>query len=202
MDRFLGKVLGGDDNERQSTGGHSRDDDDDFRGAASHAAEHAPEDSSFFSDILGQLGQRKQQIAEEDIDEEDAVRNHRNFFDDSAPTSSDKATSSGMGSAAAMQALKMFSGGSGSSSSSSSSSSGSGSQSQFIGLAMAQASKLFDQQASAGNVSSGADKQSVVAKAGEMAFKMYVKSQMSGGGGGPASGSNLSGLLGMASKYM
>lgn len=66
-----------------------------------------------------------------------------------------------MGSAAAMQALKMFTGGS------SGSSSGGSSQNAFIGMAMGQASKLFDSQASQGNVSEGASKESAIQKAGE-----------------------------------
>lgn len=85
-----------------------------------------------------------------------------------------------------MQALKMFTGGS--------SSASSGSQSQFIGLAMAEASKLFEQQASQGNVSSGASKESAVQQAGEMALKMYMKSQGQSSGGG--------GLMSMASKFL
>lgn len=89
-----------------------------------------------------------------------------------------------MGSAAAMQALKMFSGGQG----------GGQSQNQFIAMAMGEASKLFDQQASQGNVAEGHDKNSAVMQAGEMALKMYMKSQ--GGGGGA------SGLMGLASKFM
>lgn len=80
-----------------------------------------------------------------------------------------------MGAAAAMQALKMFSGG------------GSGntqqgnSQNAFVGMAMAEASK-----------------ESTVQKAGEMALKMYMKSQIQGGGGS----SGASGLLSMASKFL
>lgn len=91
-----------------------------------------------------------------------------------------------MGNAAAMQALKMFSGGGGSSSSSG------GSQSEFIGLAMSEASKLFEQQSSAGRVSSDASKESVVQQAGEMALKMYMKSQ----------GQQSGGLMGLASKFL
>lgn len=80
-------------------------------------------------------------------------------------------------------------------------------------MAMAQASKLFEQQASQGNVSSGASKESAVQKAGEMALKVcipsprrnmfcadhnqfYMKSQMSGGSSGA------SGLMSMASKFL
>merc|ERR1712098_514915 len=102
-----------------------------------------------------------------------------------------QADSGSMGAAAAMQALKMFSGG------------GSGntqqgnSQNAFVGMAMAEASKLFDNQSSQGNVAN-ASKESTVQKAGEMALKMYMKSQIQGGGGS----SGASGLLSMASKFL
>ncbi|KAK3341474.1 hypothetical protein B0T25DRAFT_616783 [Lasiosphaeria hispida] len=203
---FLGKVLGGDDDKPQVThggsypagGGVPYAEDDDFQNAAHYAANHAPEDSSYFSSILGELGQRKHQVAQEDIDEEDAVSSHKAFFG-SSPTP--EATSSSMGSAAALQALKLFT--------SSSETHQPQSQSAFIGLAMSQASKLFDQQASAGNVAASVDKQSAVMKAGEMALKMYLKSQAGHGGGlagaGTSSGSgsgSLGGLLSLASKYV
>lgn len=96
-----------------------------------------------------------------------------------------------MGNAAALQALKMFTGGSSSSSSGSS-------QSEFIGLAMSEASKLFEQQSSQGRVSSGSSKESAVQQAGELALKMYMKSQ---GGSGSSSGGS-SGLLSLASKFL
>ncbi len=94
-----------------------------------------------------------------------------------------------MGAAAAMQALKMFSSGQAGGQSQS--------QSQFIALAMAEASKLFDQQASQGKVAEGGSKNSAVMQAGEMALKMYLKSQGGAGGAGGASG-----LMGLASKFM
>jgi len=94
--------------------------------------------------------------------------------------------SGSMGSAAAMQALKMFTGGG------SGNSASGNSQNAFVGMAMAQASKLFDSQSSQGNVASGASKESVVQQAGEMALKMYMQSQ----GGGA------SGLMGLASKFL
>ncbi|KAK3329077.1 hypothetical protein B0H66DRAFT_12902 [Apodospora peruviana] len=187
-------------------GFYSHEDDEDFCGAAQHAQAgyaDANEDSAdFFSGILNQLGSRKQQVAQEDIDEDDAVRHHQEFFGNSS--SSDAATSSGMGTAAAMQALKMFT--SGASTSTAASQPQSQSQSAFIGLAMSQAAKLFDRQASQGNVSSGANKESAVMKAGEMALKIYLKSQgtraAAGGGAGAAGGSRLPGLLSMAGKFM
>ena len=70
-------------------------------------------------------------------------------------------------------------------------SSGSGGQSQLIGMAMSEASKLFDQQSGMGNVQNSTDKQSAVNQAAKMALQMYMKSQ----GGGA------SGLMGLASKF-
>jgi hypothetical protein len=71
---------------------------------------------------------------------------------------------------------------------------GGGGQSQMIGMAMQEASKLFDQQSGMGNVQGGTDKQSAINSAAKMALQMYMKSQ--GGGGGGASG-----LMGLASKF-
>jgi hypothetical protein len=98
-----------------------------------------------------------------------------------------------------MQALKMFGGSSGG---------GGGGQNKFIGLAMGQAAKLFDQQAAQGNVSQGANKQDAVASAAKMALQFYLKSEAGGGGmgggmgGGGGSGGGLGGLLNMASKFL
>ena len=93
-----------------------------------------------------------------------------------------------------MQALKLFSSGNQEGSGKSSQS-----QSQFIALAMAEASKLFDQQASQGKVAEGSSKNSAVMQAGEMALKMYLKSQAAGGS---SSGGGAGGLMGFASKFM
>lgn len=90
-----------------------------------------------------------------------------------------------------MQALKMFSGGGGHQQQQQQ-----GGQNAFIGMAMGQASKLFDQQSQQGRVESGTDKQSVINEAGKMALKMYLKGQAGGGGGGPG------GLMGMAGKFL
>ena len=117
----------------------------------------------------------------------EAVKSHRKFFGDD--NDDDDADDRSIGSASAMQALKMFSGGQ---------AGGSQSQSAFIGLAMSEASKLFDQKSSQGKVASGSSKESAIMQAGEMALKMYLKSggnQSSGGGG-------VGGLLSMASKFM
>ncbi|KAI1414014.1 hypothetical protein F5Y13DRAFT_159555 [Hypoxylon sp. FL1857] len=171
-------------------GGYPRQDDDDLRGAEEHATRHAGSSGSsdLFSGLLGALTQKKQSLAHEDVDEDDAVKQHKRFFerDDDDGEADDRS----MGSAAAMQALKMFTGGQ------SGNTAESNSQSAFVGLAMAEASKLFDQKASQGKVSSDSSKESAVMKAGETALKMYLKSQ---GGGSQSSGSS---LLGLASKFL
>jgi len=118
----------------------------------------------------------------------DAVRNHKKFFGNEDHDG--ESSSRSMGSAAAMQAMKMFSSGQ---------AGGSNSQSQFVALAMGEASKLFDKQASQGKVANDAGKESAVMQAGEMALKMYLKSQ--GGGASAGSSSGASKLMGMASKF-
>ncbi len=94
-----------------------------------------------------------------------------------------------------MQALKLFT------SSDTQQGQGGQSQSEFVGLAMAQAAKLFDTQAaSQGGVKEGVGKEGVVRQAGEMALKMYLKSYGKGGSGG--GGQGLEGLVGLAGKFL
>lgn len=170
--------------------------DDEFSGAANQASQHAGSsgDSNIFSSVLSMLGQNKSNIGNEDIDEQDAVNSHKAFFNNNNDERPSNASSGSMGNAAAMQALKMFMG----NNNSSGNQSQGGSQSQLIGLAMGEASKLFDNQASQGKVQEGSTKQSVVEQAGKMALKMYLKGQAGSSGnagGGPG------GLLGLASKF-
>jgi len=136
-----------------------------------------------FSNVLGRLGQNQHQIASQGVNEQSAVQSHQQFF--GGGSGNQPANSGAMGSAAAMQALKMFTGGQ------SGNSQGGNNQNAFIGMAMGEASKLFEQQSSQGNVASGASKESAIQEAAEMALKMYMK----GGGGGS------SGLMGLASKF-
>lgn len=109
--------------------------DDDYSSAAHVAAQHAGDsgDSNLFSSALGMLSGRKAQ--QEDVDEDEAVRHHQQFY--GGASEPHPASSGSMGSAAAMQALKMFNQGG------SSSGNGGKSQNEFIGLAMSQAAKLF-----------------------------------------------------------
>ncbi|KAM5371683.1 hypothetical protein ACJZ2D_007848 [Fusarium nematophilum] len=137
-------------------------------------------DRDFFSSIVGSLGQKQDKLANEDLDEEDAIKKHKKTYEDDDDDDDEK----GMGTAAALQALKLFNKGETQSSSSS--------QSAFLGLAMAEASKLFDDKASKGKVSSSASKESVVQQAGEVALKMYLKNQ----------GEQQGGFAGLASKFI
>lgn len=124
----------------------------------------------------------------------DAVKQHKRYYNDDDDDKDNDADDKSLGSAAAIQALKLFTGGQ------SGSSAQGNSQSAFVGLAMAEASKLFDQKASQGKVAGDTSKESAVAKAGEMALKFYLKSQGGGSSGGQSdSGSS---LLGLASKFL
>lgn len=198
-------------------------DEENMQSATRHAERNAGSSGSadMFSSIISSLAGNKQSVAQQPIDEQrilslsflpnispppkpgirkliltrsnqiDAVKSHQQFFGNSSEPQA--ASSSSMGSAAAMQALKMFTGGS--SSGNTSSGQQSNSQNAFVGMAMAQASKLFDNQAAQGNVASGEKKESAVQQAGEMALKMYLQS---GGKSGGGSG----GLMGLASKFL
>lgn len=144
---------------------------------------------------LGLLSGNKDKLKNEEVDEDDAVRQHQKFYGDGG--SNEQASSNNVGAAAAMQALKMFSGGSGQSSQ--------GGQNKFIGLAMGQAAQLFDKQQSQGQTAPGATKQDAVSQAAQMALKFYLKGGAGGAGaGGSAGGSSggLGGLMNIASKFM
>jgi len=109
---------------------------------------------------------------------------------------------SGMGAAAAMQAFKMFTGGGGAAGGARPGG-GPGAegnpQSQILAMAMAEASKLFDQQ---GGAASG-NKQEAITSAAKMAMKLLMQSKMgAGASGGAAPGGGLGSMLQMASKFM
>ncbi|KAG5991189.1 hypothetical protein E4U54_003928 [Claviceps lovelessii] len=110
----------------------------------------------------------------------DAIKQHQHAYQNDG-----KGDSNTLGTAAAMQALKMFT----QSNNSASSVSGQGA---LLGMAMTEASKLFDDKAAQGKVQGGASKENVVQQAVETAMKMYFKSQASSQGG----------LAGMAAKFL
>jgi len=161
-------------------------------------------DSDLFSKATSFLQQNKSSIQNGGIDEQAAVQAHQAVTQGGSGQQHD---ADSLGMAAGVNALKMFT--SGGSSGGSSGGIGSllgglvggqgapsgGGQNAFIGLAMAQASKMFDQQSGQGNVAGGVSKQDAITKAGEYAMKMYMQNQGGGSGG-------MGGLLSMASKFM
>jgi len=168
----------------------------DFSGAETVAYERAGSsgDRSLFGTALSLLSGKKQSLEQEDVDEDDAVRQHKQFYGGGGQVNS-QASSGNLGAAAAMQALKMFTGGQ---QDSSGGSSGGNSQNQFIGMAMAHAAELFDKESAQGHTQPDANKQDVVASAAQMALKMYLKSQMGGGNANSGGG----GLMSLASKFL
>ncbi|KAF7549812.1 hypothetical protein G7Z17_g6136 [Cylindrodendrum hubeiense] len=152
----------------------------DFNEAKEEADKNAGSsgDKHFFGSILHAVSQKKLSH-DDDIDEEDAINKHKKTYDDD----DDDADENSLGTAAAMQALKLFNKGE---------STSSNSQSAYLGLAMSEASKLFDDKSSKDKVSSGTSKDAVVQKATEVAMKMYFKSQ----------GEQQGGLMGLASKFV
>lgn len=135
-----------------------------------------------FSQIMGAVGQRKDELAKEDIDEDEAQRKHEQVYNDDA-----KHDENSLAAAAAMQAFKKFQNGQGGGGDSAKDS-----QSSMVSMALSEASKLFDDKSASGKVPAGADKQSVLQKAGEMAMKLYFKNQAQKQGG----------VMGMASQFL
>nr|BDS00038.1 beta-flanking protein [Mycoleptodonoides aitchisonii] len=155
-------------------------------------------DSSLFSSALGFLNHNKVRAAavpcvhrinpnydaqeehERPINEEHVQDAHRQAYQEGSASS---LSAGSMGSAAALQVLKQFTSGG-----------GGGSQSQLISLAMAEASKLFE---NSGGASSG-NKQDAVNGAAMTVMKLLVQSKLSGTVGGGNSG--LGGLMGLVSS--
>ncbi|KAG8910754.1 hypothetical protein FRC01_006149 [Tulasnella sp. 417] len=153
------------------------------------ASQHSGEqDSSIFASALSHLASPG---ATPSLDHQAVEDAHDRAYRQGNAASLD---ASSMGSAAAMQAFKLFT--SGGSSSSSSSSSAGNSQSKLLSLAMGEAVKLFN---NSGGPSTGG-KQDVVNSATKTAMKLLLQSKMGGSTGGSSGG--LGSLLSMASKFM
>ncbi|KZZ89684.1 beta-flanking protein [Moelleriella libera RCEF 2490] len=148
--------------------------------ASQHAAGNSSGSSDLFSNILGAVGQKQDKIQNEDIDEEEAVKKHKQAYQHDGHGDTNT-----LGTAAAMQALKKFT-------QSDNSANSNAGQAAFLGMAMSEASKLFDDKAAQGKVAGGANKENVIQQAAETAFKMYLKSQ----------GSSQGGLAGLAAKFL
>ncbi|KAJ3846226.1 beta-flanking protein [Lentinula lateritia] len=151
------------------------------------AEQHGSGDSGMFSHAMSYVKNNTEEH-EEPIDEEHVTSSHQEAYERGNAGS---LSAGSMGSAAALQIFKQFTSGSGGSG---------GSKSQLISMAMAEASKLFDQ---SGGAASGS-KQDAVNGAGMMVMKMLVQSKMSSmmGGGNSGGLGGMSGMLGLASKFM
>ncbi|PLW05205.1 hypothetical protein PCANC_02594 [Puccinia coronata f. sp. avenae] len=170
----------------------------DLEQAAIHASGNSGDagDSSLFKSAVSFLknqAQKKGDDDDDDIDEEKAVDAHDRAYNQNQGSSMDAKS---MGAAAAMQAFKQFSqGGGGGSNQPKNNEDG---KSKLIGMAMAQAAKLFDSSGGA----SGGQKQDAVNSAGSMVMKLLMKQklqQMSGGGG--SGGGGLGSLASMIGKF-
>lgn len=118
----------------------------DFSSAADHAASHHDGNRDLFTNALSFIQDRASQYqggAGGDIDEEHAVKAHQAMYGSGGAGESRTHDSGTVGAGAAMQALKMFtSGGQGD---------GGMDLNKLIGLAMAQAGKLWDEKAGRGD---------------------------------------------------
>jgi hypothetical protein len=177
----------------------------DYREAHAIAKQHAgggEHNSSLFASALGLLSGREARLRHDDIDEGEYVQSHKVAYGHEEG----EKTGQSLAQAAALQALKRFTGGEAAEEKK-------GGQNAFVGMAMAEAVKLFDVQSAKGNVvsimmspetSGDADigqapsesKQDVVSQAAQIAVKLFLKSKVDAAGGGS------SGLLGLASKFM
>ncbi|KAI5115181.1 hypothetical protein M0805_004853, partial [Coniferiporia weirii] len=134
--------------------------------AVNHATQHSSADSSLFSSAMGFLNANPA-AKHEPIDEDHVTDSHQQAYHGEGPSSNMSADS--LGSAAAMQAFKLFTSGQ-----SQRSGGGGNDSSHLVSLAMSEASKLFDK---AGGSSSGG-KQEVINSAAMMVMKMLVQSKV------------------------
>ncbi|CAE6521580.1 unnamed protein product [Rhizoctonia solani] len=161
----------------------------DHQAAVQNATQHSggAGDSSLFSTALGFINQNQSQHAEP-INEKHVQDAHTEVYDKGKASSLDAGS---LGAAAAMQVLKKFTSGGGSESSG-----GGNSQSKLIGLAMSEASKLFESQGS-----KSGQKQDAVNGAAMTIMKLLVQSK-AGPGATNAGGNDLGSLVSLASNFL
>ncbi|KAI8376111.1 uncharacterized protein BYT42DRAFT_573449 [Radiomyces spectabilis] len=170
--------------------GHSAydDDDDDDDAPARYAAQYAPEqDRGVFSSVLQQVkGGKSNASVAESHEIQEAHNSHQQFYGNGGGQGNTQ-NPNDIGNAAAMQALH------------NQERSGQGdSMNAFIGMAMAEASKLFAKQSGGGGHGAGGDsgKAQAIQQAAMMAMKLYMAKKASGGSGSGGSG-GLGDMLGM-----
>lgn len=105
-----------------------------------------------YSQAMSFLNGNKHEIGKQGIDEQQMVGAHQQLYGQGGAGGGQQHSADTLGAGAAMQALKMFTGGSGGGGGVGGGQGGQGGQSEFVGMAMAQAGKLFDQQSGQGNV--------------------------------------------------
>ncbi|KXN88767.1 hypothetical protein AN958_06635 [Leucoagaricus sp. SymC.cos] len=144
-----------------------------------NAEKHGSGASNLFATALGYLGDNKN-AHEEPLNDDEVTRAHDKLYNQNDASG---LSSQLLGSAAALEVLKKFTGGG---SSSHGSSHGGNSQSDLISMAMAEATKLFEK--TGGKASGG--KQDAVNGAAMTIMKLLVQSKFSGAGtiGGKDSG--------------
>jgi len=156
--------------------------------AQSHGSGNSELFSQGLSFVKSQMGNGNISAQNHEIDEQGVQNAHTEAYQNgnagSLPASS-------VGAAAALQAIKNFTSGGGSASSG-----GGDMKSKLMGMAMAEASKLYESQ---GAGSGG--KQEVINSAAETVMKFVMKSQMSSMIGGGNSG-GLGGLASIAGKFL
>ena len=113
-----------------------------YHGAVEVAERESSESGSLFSSALKMLNGNH--TRKDDVDEDEIVNSHKQVYGGDGGSTGQLGSQS-LGQAAAMQALKHFTGGGGGSAAG-------GGQNAFIGMAMAEAVKLFDTQKAQGNV--------------------------------------------------
>lgn len=113
----------------------------DFTPALAHAsAHHSGGNEDLFANALSFIQERAQSLGNDDIDEAHAVKSHQALYGGADGEVHDDRS---VGAGAAMQALKMFMSGDGQGGGQGGG--GGFDQNQLIGMAMAQAGKLWDQ---------------------------------------------------------
>lgn len=127
--------------------------DDDFNPALSHAQQSHSDDGDLFSTALSFLKDRRANKADDDnddVDDDEMISAHKSLYGGGDSSYGREHDSGSVGKGAAIEALKMFTSGGGSSSSESASEGGMD-KNKFIGMAMAQAGKLWEEKQSSGS---------------------------------------------------
>ncbi|MCJ1407912.1 hypothetical protein MMC19_001983 [Ptychographa xylographoides] len=193
----------------------------DFSGAMQHAQQHSQQygggDPALYQNAIDHLNNNHAAIANSPVDMGQIQSAHTSLYPQNGSVGGNSgqqhnAQSLGMG--AAMQAMHQFAKPSGGQSGGQSGGGGGGfpaisslmggsgggaaAQNPMVGMAIAEAEKLFN--SSNTNVAPGTSQQSVVTSAAEQAFKMYMNAQ-SGGGGGAGGGAG-SGMMSLVGKLL